>query len=361
MATDNETSSALTSKPVPRWRAGLSGLRRPSVMIAVIALGLLGWQWWETRTRLESMEAELARRLGEDDALAKEGRTLAKQAQDQLQSLTAKVGGLDARLADMQGQQEALDAMYQDLTRSRDERLLAEVEQGVSLAAQELAIAGNVNAALIALQGVDTRLQRAGLPQFVPLRKLVLRDIDQLKRLPQADVPGISLKLEGIIASIDTMPLAHEQRPKVEPLPRPGRSPTELGFWQGLVSDIWNEAKQMIRVERMDRPAPALLSPTQAFVLRENLKLRLINARLSLLQRDGRGFREDVNQARDWLDTYFDGRASTVQSGVATLKNLAGVEVAQDLPTLSETLAAVRNLRLSRERETPLPAARRKG
>jgi uroporphyrin-3 C-methyltransferase len=341
--------SAILAKPPSRW-ALLAGLRRPAVLIALIALALLGWQWLETRSRIADLEAEVAHRLGESDALAREGRLLAKQNQELLQALAGKVGALDARMAETQSQQMALDAMYQELSKSRDERLVAEVEQTLTLAAQQLAVAGNVEAALIALQGADARLARAGQAQLLPIRKLIGRDIDRLKALPQADVPGISLKLESVIASVDSMPLAHEQRPRVEPLAKPSRSPVEAGFWEALGEDVWAEMKQLVRIERMDQPAPALLAPTQAFFLRENIKLRLVNARLALLQRDGKGYREDLRQARDWLDVYFDNRARTVQTAAATLKGIATVEVGQEVPTLGEALNALRNLKVARDK-----------
>lgn len=351
MADDaNPTSAVLTARVPQRWRVALAEWRRPFVIVTVLVIGLLGWQWLETRAKLQEMQGELARRLGEGDMVAKEGRLLAKENQDNLQELTGKVGGLEARLAEMQGQQQVLDATYQELLRSRDERLQTEIEQTVSLAAQQLSVAGNVSAALIALQGADARLARAGQPQFLPLRKLIIRDIDRLKTLPQADVPGISLKLESVVASIDSMPLANAQRPKVETLTKVQHSPTDVGFWRELGADFWNEMKQLIRVERMDYPTPALLSPSQEFFLRENLKLHLVNARLSLLQRDGKGFREDLKQAHEALDSYFDARAHVVQSAAQTLKSLSAIEVSEDLPNLAETLAYLRNLKVSRDK-----------
>ncbi|MFT3849367.1 MAG: uroporphyrinogen-III C-methyltransferase [Propionivibrio sp.] len=44
--------------------------------------------------------------------------------------------------------------------------------------------------------------------------------------------------------------------------------------------------RSLVRIQRFDREEPALLSPGQAFFLRENLKLRLLNARLALLAHD---------------------------------------------------------------------------
>lgn len=338
--------------PAPRprrWEA----LRRPSVVVAALALALLAWQWAETRIRLADVQAELTRRLAEDDATAKETRAIARQGQESLQALQAKVGALEAKLAESQGQQLALEAMYQELSRSRDERLLAEIEQSVSIAAQQLQLAGNVQAALIALEGADARLARASRPQFIGVRKLLARDIARLRALPAADVPGIAVRLEGVIAAAESLPLAFEQRPKAQPAAAKGSrapSPTEASFWRDLLADVWADTQQLIRIERIDRPDPGMLSPSQSFFLRENLKLRLLNAKLALLARDGRSFREDVRQAREWLDRYFDTAAKPVEASLATLRALAGAEMAQELPTLDETLATLRNIMVARDK-----------
>ena len=352
-----ETAAAPAAPPAPpaapapkRASRGLPpALRRPPVLIATIALVLLGWQWIETRSRLSEVREELARRLSEGDAVAREARALARQGQESLQSLQAKVGALDAKLAETQGQQLALDAMYQELSRSRDERLLAEIEQAVSIAAQQLQLAGNVEAALIALQGADARLARAANARFLGLRKLLARDIEKLKALPTADISGIALKLETVAAVVDSMPLAHEQRPVAAAPAKPSKSPADLSFWQGLALEIWTDTKQLVRLERIDRPEPGLLSPSQSFFLRENLKLRLVNARLALLSRDGRSFREDIRQARDWLERYFDTRAKPVQTALASLKTLGAADIATEPPSLDETLNTLRNFKVAQD------------
>lgn len=356
---------ALNQAPPPRplWRRALAALKKPAVLIAVVSLLLLGWQWLETRVRIADLQQELAKRLAETDAVALASRTLAKQNQETLQFLTAKVGALDVKLAEAQGQQLALEAMYQELSKSRDERLLSEIEYAVTIAAQQLQLAGNVEAALIALAGADARLARTGQAQFLPIRKLINRDIERLKALPLADVPGIALKLEGVISAIDEMPLSFEQRtrlvtemPGKTAKPAPGES-----FWRGLWRDLWTEMKQLIRVERITQADPALLSPGQIFFLRENLKLRLIDARLALLQRDGRSFREDLQHARDWLTRYFDTGAKPVGNAVATLNKLVLADLSLELPTLSETLVSLRNFKMARERDNPPSIPRPKG
>lgn len=338
---------AAVAPRVGAWRHWLA------LAVAGVALLVAGWQWFETRQRIAGVQEELARRLAESDAVAKESRVIARQAQEALAAQQAKVGMLDAQLAEMQGQQLALDAVYQELSKSGDERLLAEVDQAVSLAAQQLRLAGNLEVALIALTGAEARLARAARPQFLGLRKLIARDIERLKAQPSADVSGLALKLEGIIAVVDTLPLAYERRPRSE-APAAPAAPTQPGFWQALAGDLWSEVRQLVRIERIDSVGhadPALLSPSQSFFLRENLKLRLVNARLGLLARDGRGFHEDIGQATRWLDRYFDGGAKAVQSSANVLKGLQKVDVGVEAPGLNETLDAVRNFKLARDKK----------
>ncbi len=358
---DAEIPALTQAPPQPFWRRSLAALKRPAVLIAVVSLLMLGWQWLETRVRIADLQQELARRLADNDAQAMAGRALTQQNQETLQSLTAKVGALDAKLAEAQGQQLALEAMYQELSKSRDERLLSEIEYAVTIAAQQLQLAGNVEAALLALQGADARLARTGQAQLLPIRKFINRDIERLKALPLADMPGIALKLEGIIAAIDEMPLGFEQRTRASQVSPPPKAAAGTGFWAGLWRDLWTELKQLIRVERITQPEPALLSPSQVFFLRENLKLRLIDARLALLQHDGRSFREDLQHARDWLTRYFDTSAKPVGNAVATLNKLAAADLSLELPTLSETLAGLRNFKMARERDYPPPIPRPKG
>ncbi|MBK7662037.1 MAG: uroporphyrinogen-III C-methyltransferase [Sterolibacteriaceae bacterium] len=333
----------------PRERARGAGWRHPAVIVAVIALALLGWQWLETRSRLSGLYEELAHRLAEGDSVAKESRGIARQSQESVEALHAKLGALESRLDQSQGQQAALESMYEEVTRTRDERVLAEVDHAINIAAQQLQLGGNVPGALIALQSADAQLARTDRPQFLPLRKALARDIDRLKAVAVPDLSGMALKLENVISVVDALPLAFEEKPRATaPAIEPPATPqATIG---GLAGDVWRELKGLVRVARLDRPDPALLAPENAFFLRENLKLRLLNARLALLQRDALTFADDVQQAHGWIERHFDQRAKAVQNSLATLRQLSGSGITLDLPALSETTSALAATRVGPER-----------
>jgi uroporphyrin-3 C-methyltransferase len=326
-------------------------MRSPLLRVIAVALVVIIAQWVDTRMQVSGLQQELAKRLADGDSMAKEGRTLARQSQDSVASLQAKVGVLEAKLAETQSQAVALEAMYQELSSTRDERVLAEVEQAVTIAMQQLQFAGNVEAALSALQGADARLARSAQLQFLPVRRLIARDIERLKATPGANISGLSLKIESVVAAVDGLPLAYEQRPKADAAkPVSPARPASTEYWREIGADLWRELRQLVRIERIDQGDPALLSPNQSFFLRENLKLRLLNARLALLQREGKTFREEIRQSREQLDRYFDARAKPVQAAQSTLAALATTDVTFDLPGLAETLTALRNLKFARER-----------
>jgi uroporphyrin-3 C-methyltransferase len=364
---------ALTTPPPAPPKRGAAPAAVWLAGAALLGVVLLGWLVWQGGGRIEATRGELARRLAEADSVQREVQAHAKQNREALDALQAKVGALEARLAEMQSQQLALETIYQELSRVRDDRLLAEIEQDIAIAAQQLQLAGNVEAALIALSGAEARLAKSARPQFLPLRKLISRDIERLKAMPGADVPGIALKLDAILNGVAGLPLAFEQRPvpaKPEKKAKaaekktaaaqdvqPGAdavSPEPTAPWMAMgrewLADMWGELRKLVHVERIDRPDPGLLSPRETFFLRENLRLRLLSARLALLARDGRTFQSDLKQAGDWIERYFDTRQSVVQEAQASLKALGKLDVMREPVELNETLSALRNFKLSRDR-----------
>jgi uroporphyrin-III C-methyltransferase len=342
---ERETGESVSSP------AAHAGARRHSLRAAAafaLLAALLAWQWLDTRGRLDTLREQVAQRVRDSESDSRDARLIAKQAQEALREVQAKQSQLEVKLAESQSQQVALEALYQELSRSRDEWVLAEIEQILTIASQQLQLAGNVRAALVALQTADARLARSDRPQFAPLRKVIANDIERLKAAPSADIPGLAIKLDQLIVSVDSLPLAQESRPALQR--DADADPGEARLWERLGADFLKELRQLVRVERMDRPDPAMLSPSQALFLRENLKLRLLNARIALLARDESTFRADIRTAGAWMDRYFDRKSRAAAAMQATLSQLSAGGPGMALPSMSESLAAVRNYKATRDR-----------
>ena len=329
-----------------------SGQRVFAVALVVLA-AIVAALWLDTRGRIGATQDELAKRLHDIEIESRDARSLGRQAQEGLRDAQARIGALEARLAESQNQQVALEALYQELARNRDEWQLAEIEQVLAIAQQQLQLSGNVRAALLALQLAESRLSRADRPQFLPVRRALARDIERLKSLPVLDVPGLSLTIDRVVASVDALPLAFEERME-RPAAAKGTkaAPPEEGFFARLGGEVWKELRQLIVVRKVESPEPPLLPPQQAWFLRENLKLRLLNARLALLTRDEAGYREDLRVAQGWIQRYFDARAKASQSVLAQLKQLSSASISFEPPSITDSLEAVRGFKSRRERSS---------
>ncbi|WP_395008364.1 uroporphyrinogen-III C-methyltransferase [Undibacterium sp.] len=346
----------------------LSANNLPYAIIGVLAL-LLAAQWYSTQNQMTVLREELARRLQTADISNSEIKGIAKSVQETSRDMQAKVSVLEAKQSEAQGQQLALEQLYQDLSKSRDEWALAEIEQVLATASQQLQLAGNVQGALIALQNSDARLAKSEKTQFIAVRRAIAKDVEMLKALPQLDLTGLVLRLDSVIAQVDNIPLWSDEKPPVvatppkaplRVLPRVSKAKEEKGVamtensfttqlqdrWQSFSSEMWTELKQLIRIRNVDSPDALLLSPSQAYFAKENLKLRLLNARLALLSRNEGAFRSDMISAQDLISKYFDVRSKQTQTAQALLKQIQSNNLSIEMPALNESLNSVRNFKV---------------
>ena len=349
--------TAATPDAVPAargtWRGG-AALRTLWLVVVLAILGA-GYAWYTQNRDAQALRAEIAQRLANADAQSAQAKARESDLANELRDAQAKIALLDARAAEFQSQQAALEALYRDLAPSRDELAVSEVEQILVLASQQLALGGNVQAALTALQVADAKLARLDRPALGPLRRALARDMDRLKAVPYVDVAGISIRLDQIIEGIDTLPLAKDER--VRPPPQAPQPPDESP-WLRFLHGVWNDLRSVVRIEVTDRPPAPLVTPEQSFFLRENLRLRLLAARLALLARDDRSYKADLGAARTWTMQYFDRGNPRVQSVLSTLAQLASIPMPTEIPDLTASLDAVRALKASLEREQASSATR---
>lgn len=335
------------ARPVFWWYGSMLAL-----LIAAAALVFAAWQWYDARNWTDSLRQDVTDRLAAADSQTRESRTVAAQGRETMAELRSQLGALEQRLAESQKQQAALDALYQELSRNREEWALAEIEQSLLVASQHLQLGGNARAALIALQAADARLQRMERPQLLALRKAIHRDIDRLKAAPQVDTVAVSVRLESILARVDGLPLAMDARPRTE-RPAASGAGADGDVWTRFWRETWSEMKQLIRVQQADQPDSTLLAPSQAYFLRENLKLRLIGARVALLARDGASYKADLSAAHNALVRYYDTRHQAVAHSLATLRSLQEADPGMEPPDIGSTLEAMRSLRMGSERRRP--------
>ncbi len=369
---NNEAKPDTAAKSSPRVPAKHSQTL-VHIALLVIAAGL-GASWWTSHTELRSLREDVARRLHSGDTSSSEMKIMLKSTQESVKELESKFSVLDNKQSEAQSQQLALEQLYQELSKNRDDWILSEIEEVLSTASQQLELAGNIQGALIALQNADRNLARFDKPQFIAIRRAIAVDQEKLKAVPNVDITGIAIRLDSIISQVESLPLLSDEK-IVQGGIDPKESSAEVTVpavaegvtgevqadgmtsdwrtrfyhgWQSLTAEMWDGLKQLISIRRVETPDALMLSPTQRYFVRENLKLRLLNARLALLTRNEFAFRSDLNTAQDIVAKYFDTRAKQVQSVQALVKQVQESDLTIQMPTLSESINAVHSYNVKR-------------
>lgn len=340
LVTETPALAEAASQAVPS-AANSRVLQRFLPVVAVVAVaGLVGsgllWQ------KLTNIQEQLARQSADAGQHATEARTMAKQAQDLALETAAKLAVTEARLSEVSLQRTQLEELMQSLSRSRDENLVVDIESAVRLAQQQAQLAGSVEPLLAALKSAELRVNRAAQPRLTPLQRAIARDVARIKATVVADTPALLVKLDELVLLADDLPVANAVAvAQSNPVLKRKSEETVLGWWTRLGFVVREEIRGLVRVSRIEEPQAAMLSPEQSFFLRENLKLKLLNARLGLLSRQIDSARSDLATAAVSLSRYFDASSRKTQTAANLLHQVQGQMKSLEMPRVEETLTAL--------------------
>ena len=359
--------------PAPAARpAGGAGWRLRHTLLMLLLIGLLCGialvLAWQAKDRMRSLEQELVRRQQETQAQSSEARALSRQAEESARAAAAKVALLEARVAEVAVQRAQIEALIQSLSRSRDENLLLDIESALRMALQQSVLTGSTEPLIVTLRQADERLARHDEPRLEGVRRAVARDIDRVRAVAVADTSSLGIKIDEAVRLVDELPLVGQPEllradaARAAPTPAPAASRAAVPAASGassagwslperlrpaiataaaLSSRVWSEVKSLVRVTRIDHPEAVLLEPEQSFFLRENLKLRLLNARLALLARQFETAQGDLQAAQKALDRYFDRTARRTVLAAELLRQVAEQARQTRVPRPDDTLAAL--------------------
>lgn len=314
---------------------------------------------WRAQRQVGLLEQELVRRQEASQNQALEAQMLSRQSSDMVRDFAAKVALLEAKVADVSLQRTQLEELVQSLYRSRDENLVADIESAVRVAIQQSAITGSSEPLLAVLKQSDERLTRTYQPRLQGVQRAILRDLDRVRAAGSVDVSMVTLRLDEAVALMDDLPLLsapklHDDRADALAGTKEGSASTDaassgaapaesswLKAGRALGQHIWAEVKTLVRVSRIDQPEAVLLAPEQSFFLRENLKLRLLNARLALLSRQFDTVQADLKLVQEALSRYFDPQSRRTIQVTEILRQVTAHARMVSVPRPDDTLAAL--------------------
>lgn len=363
--------------PHPASPAASRPARAPSALLPIAAAALLaacavsGWLAWQASQRVQALEQELVRRQQSSQDTSTEARMMAKQAQDLARETAARSALIEARVAEVTVQRGQLEELIQSLSRSRDENLVVDIDAALRVAQQQAALTASAEPLVAALRTADERIARVHQPRLDGVRRALARDLDRVRAVTLADAASLVIKLDEAMRLIDEVPLQGD-RPAPAAAPARARAarpaaasgtsanaaqPAQaaasaqaagtpwlqvaLSAWDRAWDTIATETRNLMRVRRVEHPEALLLTPEQAYFLRENLKLRILNARMALLSRQYATAQADLRVVLDALPRHVDMRQRKAVVLRELVADVAARSVRAEVPRPDETLAAL--------------------
>lgn len=352
-----------------------AGWVRWAVIILSVATAGAGWVAWNTQKKVQTLEQELVRRQIDSQGQATEARVLARQAQEAAREATARSTLLETRITEVALQRTQVEDLIKTLSLSRDENLVADIEAGLRVASQQATLTGSAEPLITAMQSADDRLARARQPRLDNIRRALAKDLDRVRATRVADTGSLTIRLDEAARLVDEVPLLNQPEATMPPLPKaeatpkpaaaskaggknkaaaqaaaPASAPDDnangwgthvLDWTKGAAQTFWNETRGLIRLTRINRPEGMLISPDQGFFLRENIKLRLLNARLALLSRQNAVALADLQNIQATVPRYFDLQSRKTQLLQSMLTDVAAQSQQTTVPRPDDTLAAL--------------------
>lgn len=354
MSTDAPLPAASdAAAPAAPAAAPAAGGHLLSLLLGIVAVAALvsSAMLWQ---RLSNIQEQLARQSADSGAQATEARTLAREAQDLARDATARMSVMETRVAEVALQRSQLEELTQSLSRTRDENLIADVDASIRLAQQQAQLTGSLQPLVAALHNAHQRIERAAQPRLAPVLRALEQDTEKLERSSVTDSAGLLGRLDELARQVDELPLANAVAQADEMRQRHASADAEaaganaaaaLPAWQAALHRFWQAARgqalSLVRVSRIDRPDAVLLAPDQAYFLRQNLKLQLLNARLSVLARRMDTARSEVAATQRAFAKYFDPSSRRTQGALAALQQLQTNMRTTEIPQLTDTLSAL--------------------
>ena len=309
--------------------------------ISLCALVLAALSWW----KLSHIQETLARQTADSGSVSLEARASAKQAQELARDTAARLAVNETRWSEVALQRSQLEELMQSLSRSRDENLVVDIESALRLALQQAQLTGSVQPLVAALKSAQQRLSRVAQPRLSPVLRALTRDLERVQSIAVTDTPALLVKFDELVRMVDELPLANAVGvTKAVAAPQPASSwarAISASWWEQWLKEVGTQVADLVRISRIDQPEASLLSPDQSFFVRENLKLRLLNARLGLLARQFEASRNDVLSVRRDMQRYFETSGRKSIAALALLQEVETQLKQVELPRLDESMAAL--------------------
>ncbi|WP_372338339.1 uroporphyrinogen-III C-methyltransferase [Neisseria bergeri] len=341
---ENETEVHIPAAPFIVKQSGSNALAACALVLAALGLGASGFLFVQGQNVLKNQELAFNQKIDKAALGESENAALLKDNLNRQSAIQSELDRLDSGVKANGEQILEMQKSYRELTKGRADWLVDETETILNLAVQQLVLTGNIQAAVGVLEHIDNRLSRFDQAELLPLKQAISSDLAELKNRPYVDISGTALRIDRLETAVSGLPLI------LDGVLKPGvqvkNEAVSASWWQNVWEKSLGILKGLVEIRRLESNDAMLISPEQAYFVRENLRLRLLDARTALMQRNNEVYQSDLNNAETAVRQYFDAKSPATQSWLKELAELKALDVRMTADDgLKASLNAVRAYR----------------
>lgn len=344
MVDSNEDDKKSIAVPINTFRMSRITISLMIVLMvsSVGALSFSFFQWTELRQQ-RTISLEKNKELREvNTAFREKVKALIQQNSKLVEGLNLRVNAMGADIAELKNQRMAMDSLYRNLSTSKLVWTLGEIEHALVITEQQLSFSGDMAVALKTLQKVRLIIDRSGIPELVELRPLIMAEIGRIKQLQSFDLISLSERLIDISDQVGEFPLKtlaiNNDRKNDENLTEVPAD-QEKSFFAILLESLG----ALIRIDRYSTNSSLVLDQEQEFIVKENIKVRLLLARLALFIGNREMFKNDIEMADKLIDEFFDSGSDKVNAARNILADLNSQKYHWEKPSIQLLIDKIRS------------------
>lgn len=317
------------------------GLIGFALLLAVVSLGLSGWQYQQ---QLSLSNADELPSAIESNALQ------LSTLQEQLQAQTAELTRLREHLAElpsaqtlteqeralrhMQSAHQAFSMRFEAaFGNTRQDWRLAEAEHLLRMAMLRLSAMQDINSARHLVEGADQILYEQDDVAAYPAREAIAQALADLNAMPKLDHVGLFVRLGALQQQVRQL---EQILPSFEPSLT--EKITDAALWRQWLDTVSDYVRLDFNSPDDVRP---LLSSQEITHIRLALSLAIEQAQWSALNGQQQAYDQAIGQGISLLQHYFASDNSQAQALLAQLSELQGQTVSQAMPDISSALIAL--------------------
>lgn len=310
------------------------------IVLCLIILGF-GYYFYKSnllgsnayQQKIETLATDLESQVTQQNQQLQQNKLLSDDFKTQIEQL-------NIQLLDEQNKSKLYTSDMQNLQRNLAEQnvrhpsdwILTEVEYLINLSGRKLWLEHDLNSSIALLTTADQRLVEMGDPSLSPLRRALLEDINMLEALPKRDLDSVVLTLSSLESRINSLVITGLEVPEITSKAT-GEVSDDVADWEVNLDKSWNSfIESFIVINHRDKPVEALLSPEQAWYLKENLRSHLSKAEFAVYREQQEIYNMSLQNALKLIDVYYDMEDKSTQQFYDSVKKLTKQDIALVYP-----------------------------